>query len=156
MVYVDESGIDDYLHQAHGWSQRGQKVYAAISGKRYHRESFVAAKCDKEILAPFCYTGTCNTQLFEAWVEQVLCPELKPGQVVILDNATFHKSEKTRSLIEAAQCELIFLPSYSPDLNPIEIFWANLKSKVRENLKTFSSLSQAIDAAFIMLENKLE
>jgi transposase len=81
---------------------------------------------------------------------------LKPGQVVILDNATFHKSEKTRSLIEAAQCELIFLPSYSPDLNPIEIFWANLKSKVRENLKTFSSLSQAIDAAFIMLENKLE
>ena len=156
MVYVDESGIDSYLHQTHGWSQRGQKVYAAISGKRYHRESFVAAKCDKDILAPFCYTGTCNKQLFEAWVEQILCPELSPGQVVILDNATFHKSEKTKILIEEAQCELIFLPPYSPDLNPIEIFWAHLKNKVRENLKVFSSLSQAIDAAFRLSENKLE
>lgn len=148
--------MDTYLHQSHGWSERGKKIYAAISGKRYQRESFVAAKWGKQILAPFCYRGTCNTALFEAWVEQVLCPELTPGQVVIMDNATFHKSEKTRSLVEAAQCELIFLPPYSPDLNPIEIFWANLKNKIRANLITMSSLSQAIDAAFSSLEFQLE
>lgn len=155
-MYVDESGIDDYLHQSHGWSQRGEKVYAAIRGKRYQRESFVAAKCDKKILSPFCYQGTCNTQLFEAWVEQVLCPELNEGQVVILDNATFHKSEKTRSLIESAQCEIIFLPPYSPDLNPIEIFWANLKAKIRLKLMTLPSLSDAIDAAFNEMDCQLE
>jgi transposase len=155
-VYVDESGVDDYLYHSHGWSKRGEKIYNAISGKHYQRESFVAAKCGKQILSPFCYKGTCNTELFEAWVEQILCPELQEGQVVILDNATFHKSEKTRSLIEAAQCELIFLPPYSPDLNPIEVFWANLKNKVRANLTTLSSLSDAIDAAFRLSDYQLE
>jgi transposase len=94
--------------------------------------------------------------LFDAWVEQVLCPELQAGQVVILDKAIVHKSEKTKSLVEAAQGDLIFLPPYSPDLNPIEIFWANLKNKVRENLTTVSSLSDAIDAAFKTLGFQLE
>ena len=153
---MDESGIDDYLYSSSGWAKRGKKIYASMSGKRYQRESFVAAKCEDQILAPFCYKGTCHTELFEAWVEQVLCPVLKPKQVVILDNATFHKSQKTKSLIEKAQCELIFLPPYSPDLNPIEIFWANLKEKIRKHLSNFSSLSNAIDAAFNSYHYQLE
>jgi transposase len=99
-------------------------------------------------LAPFCFQGTCNTELFNIWVERFLCPALKPGQVVILDNATFHKSEKTKELIENRRCTLFFLPPYSPDLNPIETFWANLKAKIRSIIKNFSTLSMAIDHAF--------
>ena len=148
LVYVDESGIDSYVHQSFGWAKRGTKVFGEVSGKRYARESFVAAKCGSEILAPFCFKGTCYTDLFNLWIETCLVPVLKPGQVIILDNATFHKSEKTKTLIEHANCTLLFLPPYSPDLNPIETFWANLKAKITSFLKYCSSLSEAIDHAF--------
>lgn len=145
---MDESGLDKFMHKTHGWSPRGTQVYGEVSGKRYGRESFVAAKCESEILAPFCYTGTCNTELFNFWLNTFLVPVLKPGQVVIMDNATFHKSQKTREIIEKAGCHLLFLPPYSPDFNPIETFWANLKARVRAALKNFQSLQEAINYAF--------
>lgn len=147
-MYVDESGVDHYFHRPFARSVVGKLVFGGISGKRYQRESFVAAKVEKKIIAPFCYQGTCDTRLFNLWVEQFLVPELKPGQVVILDNATFHKSQKTRDLIIQAGCRVIFLPPYSPDLNPIEKFWASLKRTIRENLKKFKTLSAAIDYSF--------
>jgi len=78
-----------------------------------------------------------------------LLPELKPGQLVILDNASFHKSHQSRKLIEQAGCKVLFLPPYSPDLNPIEIFWANFKKLVRSKLEQMQSLIQAIDASFL-------
>ena len=106
------------MHQSFGWANRGIKVFGEISGKRYARESFVAALCGSEILSPFCFKDTCDTDLFNAWIETCLVPVLKPGQVVILDNSTFHKSEKTKTLIEHVNCTLLFLSSYSPDLNP--------------------------------------
>jgi transposase len=81
-------------------------------------------------------------------MEKVLIPCLKPGQVVVMDNATFHKSAKTRELIQSARCKLVFLPPYSPDLNPIEIFWANFKKKLSQTLHHFSSLSHALDNLF--------
>jgi len=84
------------------------------------------------------------------WIETFLVPVLKPGQVVILDNATFHKSEKTRRLIENVGCSLLFLPPYSPDLNPIEKFWAWFKARIRKLIQNFSTLAQAIDHVFSM------
>lgn len=123
-------------------------MIGAVSGKRFARESFVAALCNREILAPFCYQGTCNTNLFNVWLEKCLIPVLTPGQFIILDNATFHKSERTRELIENAGCSLLFLPPYSPDLNPIETFWANLKAKIRSIIHTFTTLQAAVDYAF--------
>lgn len=118
------------------------------SGKRYARHSFVAAKCGKKILAPMTYKGTCNTKLFEIWVEKMLLPELKKGQTIIMDNAVFHKSERTKILIEAAGCQLLFLPPYSPDLNPIEQFWAWFKAQIREVIDTFLFLEEAISHVF--------
>lgn len=115
LVFVDESGIDSFIFRSHGWSKRGHAAYGNVSGKRFYRESFIAAKCSSKILAPLCFQGTCYTKLFEMWIEKFLAPELKPGQVVIMDNATFHKSKKTQELIEQAQCKLIFLPPYSPE-----------------------------------------
>lgn len=83
------------------------------------------------------------------WVEKILVPELRVGQIVIMDNATFHKASKTKELIEHAGCVLLFLPPYSPDLNPIEKFWANFKKQVKEIATKFKNLAEAIDHAFL-------
>ncbi|MCT4635563.1 MAG: transposase [Rickettsiales bacterium] len=73
-------------------------------------------------------------ELFEAWVDQFLVKDLQVGRVVIVDNASFHKSAKIRESIENAGCKLVFLPSYSPDLNPIEKFWVNMKRWIKSNI----------------------
>jgi len=81
-------------------------------------------------------------------LENFLLPALRPGYILIMDNAAFHKSEQTKLLIENAGCQLLFLPPYSPDLNPIEKFWANLKKKIKRIIKNFSTLAEAVDEAF--------
>ena len=148
LVYIDESGIDKFLSREYGWGLKGEKVFGEISGRHYARESFVAGLNGNKIIAPFCYTGTCNTTLFNFWLENFLLPAIGPDYILIMDNATFHKSEETRSLIANAKCELFFLPPYSPDLNPIEICWANLKNRIKKVIAQFSSLSDAIDFVF--------
>ena len=113
---------------------------------RYARESFIAAKRSEQILSPFCYRGTCNTELFNMWLKDFLIPVLNPGQVVIMDNAAFHKSVKTRELIESFGCYLLFLPTYSPDLNPIEHWWHKIKSILRPLIqKTYDNLHNLLD-----------
>ncbi len=148
LVYIDESGIDKFISREYGWATKGQKVYGEVSGKRYARESFIAGLNNGQIIAPFCYKGTCDTNLFNFWVSNFLVPALLPGQIVITDNATFHKSELTKHLIEQANCKLVFLPAYSPDLNPIEKFWANLKNKIKKIISNFSTLAEAVDYVF--------
>ena len=100
-----------------------------------------------------CFKGTCNTELFNTWLEKVLLPELQQGQVVIMDNATFYKSLQTKLLIEKAGCLLLFLPPYSTDLNPIKKYCANLKAKIKSTIFKFNSLSDAIDFAFFPLRS---
>lgn len=147
-VYIDESGIDKFISREYGWSPRGQKITGEVSGKRYARESFIAGLANNKVVAPLCYTGTCDTILFNFWLENFLLPELGPGYTIIMDNAAFHKSEQTKTLIENAQCRLLFLPPYSPDLNPIEKFWANLKNQIKKIITRFNSLAEAVDCAF--------
>jgi transposase len=137
------------MHRSEARAPCGEKVYGALSGNRFSRESFIAAKKQNQILAPFCYTGTCNTILFNTWLETMLIPELKAGQVIMLDNASFHKSATSIEMIKQAGCEFLFLPPYSPDLNPIETFWANFKRKVKSVLEESPSLARAIDQSFL-------
>jgi transposase len=94
------------------------------------------------------FNGSYNTLLFETWVEKLLIEELQPGQVVIMDNASFHKSKETRELIESVKCSIIFLSSYSPVLNPIKKFWANLKRWIKNNILQFAKLFDALVAFF--------
>lgn len=136
------------MYKNRGWSPRGVPIHGEISGKKYGRESFVAAKIGSRIIAPFCFKGTCNTQVINTWIKRVLIPVLKPGLVVVMDNASFHKSAETKELIESAGCRLVFLPPYSPDLNPIEKFWANLKDSLSKIIHNFKSLSDALDFLF--------
>ena len=95
------------------------------------------------------FSGPCNTEVFNLWVENFLLKELEPGKIVIMDNATFHKSKRTQELIESVGSKLIFLPPYSPDLNPIEKFWSHLKRFLRNYLDNFKNLFYALDHFFI-------
>ena len=86
-VYIDESKINELPHRKNGRTLRGEKVYEAVSGNRYHRESFIVAQNQHTIFALFCYTGTCNTSLFNTHLEQICISRLKAGDVLIMDNA---------------------------------------------------------------------
>ena len=144
MVFVDESGIDTYLYRKNCRAPKGKQVHEAISGRKFERCSIVAGKCGQKILAPFGYYGTCNSKLFLKWVKEMLVPNLKKNQIVIMDNASIHKSPKIREEIEKAGCRLVYQPAYSPDLNPIEHFWALLKKKIGALKQKFESIFDAI------------
>jgi transposase len=150
-IYLDESGINQHLCRRYGRSPRGEKIIGEISGMSFARESFIACLSRGKLLSPMCFQGTCNTGLFNAWLEKMVVPQLQPGQVLILDNASFHRSEESKKLVESAGCRLMFLPPYSPDLNPIEKCWANIKAKVRELVPKFSKFTDALDAAILSM-----
>ncbi len=147
-MYVDQAGVDDTLDYEYGWCAESERFYALKLGHRTQRISMIAGWCNRDIVAPLTFEGYCNTTLMTAWVQQVLVPELKPGQVVVMDNASFHKSATIQELIEQAGCKLLFLPPYSPDLNKIEKFWARLKHYLRKTLHHFETLWEAVDNAF--------
>ncbi|MFT4313646.1 MAG: transposase [Wolbachia pipientis] len=93
--------------------------------------------------------GYCNSEIFDAYVENILVPILKPGQTIVLDKTSFHKSARTKNLIENIGCKILFLPPYSPDLNPIEKFWFAIKHVIRKVLPSFlPNINSAIDFVF--------
>jgi transposase len=94
------------------------------------------------------FTGSCNRDLFEAWLAQSLIPQLQPGEVIVIDNASFHHSQMIEEMIAEADCEIWYLPTYSPDLNEIEHSWFPLKNWMRQRLDEFDSLRECVDAAF--------
>ncbi len=145
-MFIDETGIDNNLSSLYGWALRGVKSFADVLGHRTVRKTLIAgyAYGNKQLIAPMEYEGYTDTELFTTWVRDVLCRELRPRQVIIMDNASFHKSAKIRELIESAGCRLIYLPPYSPDLNPIEHIWANLKALIRRHKDRQDNLSLAI------------
>lgn len=162
VVYIDEAGVEDTEDYAYGWCAQSERFHALKLGHRTCRISkelsgriilpekfrMIAGWCNRNVLAPMTFEGYCDTALVEAWVKQFLVPELKPGQVVVIDNASFHKSATIRELIEQAGCSLLFLPPYSPDLNKIEKFWARLKHYLRKTLNQFLSIWDAVDNPF--------
>lgn len=151
LVYIDESGIEKNSIKERAWGRKGKKLVAKKSGKYYERTNIIAGYVNKKSIAPFVFTGSCNTEIFNNWVEQFLIKELKYGQYVVMDNASFHKSQKTKDLIESVGCRVIFLPPYSPDLNPIEKFWANMKRWIRNKISNFDLLYDAIVQFFKFL-----
>jgi transposase len=95
------------------------------------------------------YQGYCNTKVIESWLEKFLLPLVKPGQVIIMDNASFHNSRLIRDLIKKADCELLFLPTYSPDLNPIEHWWNKIKTAIKKQLPLSNfDVHKAVDVVF--------
>ena len=153
IAYVDETGIDRYLYREYGYGPRGQLVHDRIKGRKYMRTSIVAALMGNEIIAPCQYTGTMNHELFENWFQEHLLPALPKETVIVMDNASFHRKEQLYCFAQKSGCYLIFLPPYSPELNPIDRFWAWLKRTLRRILPKLDSLDQAIFAAFFFREH---
>ena len=136
VYYLDECGVDHRLYRERGRAPRGERIYAAVAGKRRERTSLIAASQASRLVAPLVFQGSCNTEVVDTYFAKVLLPALPPGSVIVLDNARFHQSPTTAALVAAADCQLLFLPAYSPDLNPIEHIWASFKTRLRKDLPT--------------------
>lgn len=148
IVYVDECGIDEHLTREYAKSPRGVPVYGEVSGKKFDRLNIIAGRCGGKVIAPGEYRGSTDHRLFETWFSGALLKEIPRGSVIVLDNATFHRKKTLSTLAKSAGCEVLFLPPYSPDLNPIEKLWANLKFFIRNHGTRFNSLSLAISHYF--------
>ena len=128
-VYVDESGFEASSARRYGYARRGQKVYGQHSGQKRPRTTLIAAQINGCLRSEILFQGTTNAAIFNHWLKEVLCPKLNKDHVVIMDNAAFHKSNQTKHLIENTGASLLFLPPYSPDLNPIEQTFGLIKRK---------------------------
>jgi transposase len=155
LVYIDECGLQESLCREYARSPVGERILTNVPGKRESRTSIIAGLRMGEPVAPMMFDGYCNTEVVTGWVKEMLLPELKPGQTVIWDNASFHQSPQFTALIESVGCKLIHLPTYSPDLNPIEKWWAKLKAWIRRLRTKGMVLKQALVLVFQEMSNKL-
>jgi len=121
---------------------------AQISGRKFKRTNIVAGICGHEWVAPMIYDSTTDSTLFEYWFANCLLNEVEPGSVIVLDNATFHKKSVLPDLALRKNCTVLFLPPYSPDLNPIEKKWAWIKGRLRKILSHSSSFDIALSTCF--------
>ncbi len=169
MVFVDEAGIDNRDEYPYGYSPIGERFPALKSGRRTQRVSWIAALKEKTVFAPMTFEGGCNRDLFEMWLEEALLPKLQPGDVIVIDNASFHKGDNIEKMVAEAGCELWYLPTYSPDLNEIERcstakyfavaertrehWWFVLKNWMRQRWSEFETFRDCVDAAFRVCPN---
>ena len=132
LVFIDETWAKTNMTRTHGRALRGQRLVAKVPHGRWSTMTFIAAlRCDG-ITAPLVLDQPINGEWFRAYVEQALIPTLKPGDVVVLDNLGSHRGKAVRKAIRQAGAHLIFLPPYSPDLNPIEQVFSKLKTLLRK------------------------
>jgi transposase len=131
-VFIDETWAKTNMTRTHGRAPRGERLVAKVPHGRWTTLTFLAALRHDRIDAPFVLDGPINGEWFRAWVNQLLIPTLSPGDIVVLDNLGSHKGQAVRKAIRAAGAHLIFLPPYSPDLNPIEQVFSKLKALLRK------------------------
>lgn len=131
LVFIDETWAKTNMTRTHGRSARGNRLLAKVPHGHWQTLTFLAALRHDRITAPCVFDGPINGQSFRAYVEQVLVPTLQPGDVVVLDNLGSHKGHAVRAAIWATGAHLLFLPPYSPDLNPIEQAFSKLKTLLR-------------------------
>jgi transposase len=144
LVYLDESGIEDNACPINGWSVKGSRCYDKKVYQHKRRVSMIAGLCNKKIIAPLIFEGTCDSAVFEAYVKDFLIKELKPEQVVVMDNINFHKRKEIERLIKSVGASILFLPTYSPDLNPIENHWFRIKHYIRKIAAKFIDFFDAV------------
>ena len=126
-VYVDETGFAPSGFREYAYAPKGICVEDKVPSNRYKCTTLIAARIEQCFTAPLLFEGSCDGLVFNTWLQEMLCPLLDDRHVVILDNASFHKSSQTVALIEGYGASLLFLPPYSPKLNPIEKDFANIK-----------------------------
>src|SRR6201989_2535692 len=148
LVFIDENGASTSMVRHYGWHPRGERLVDAAPHGHWHTTTFVAGLRATGLIAPFVLDGPMTGEAFRAYVEQFLAPALAPGDVVVMDNLSAHKVTGIAQAIAAAGASILYLPAYSPDLNPIEQLFAKLKALLRKAAaRTFEALLAAIAAA---------
>ena len=132
LVFVDETGAATNLTRRYGRSPRGRRLDGPVPHGHWKSTTFVGGLTSRGFVAPYVLDGPMNGAIFKAWVEQMLAPELRPGDIVIMDNLRAHKIDGIAEAVAAHGAELRYLPPYSPDLNPIEQAFAKLKALLRK------------------------
>ena len=141
LVFIDETWAKTNMAPLRGWAPKGQRLEAKVPFGHWQTSTFIAALRNDRVEAPWLING----ESFLVYVEQVLVPTLKPGDIVVMDNLGSHKSKAVRQAIRAAGARLLFLPKYSPDLNPIEQLFAKLKHELRKAAqRTYDAVCNAI------------
>lgn len=147
IVYVDESGINRYYQRAYGRSKRGVRIHGTKHGKRFSRTNIIAGLWygvfGKKHVAMQTYSHSTSGAFFEAWFESELLAAIPEGSLVILDNASFHRKNRIYEIAARYGVIVLFLPPYSPDLNPIEHSWANFKRWLADYSKLFPNVDWA-------------
>lgn len=148
LIFVDEMGTNTSFSPVYAWAPKGQRAYCSVPRNRGANTTVLSSMSTEGMGSSLSVEGATTSVVFEAYVEQVLAPTLRKGQVVVMDNLSAHKGERIRELIEERGCELIYLPSYSPDLNPIEEAFSKIKGLVRKaEARTKEALIEAIGTA---------
>lgn len=152
LVFVDESGANVKMARADARAPRGERAVGAVPRNHGTSTSLVAALTPDGLTATATRLGAFDGPGFAAYVRDVLCPVLRPGQTIVLDNLGAHKSVAVREAIEATGCTVLFLPPYSPDFAPIELAWAQIKAALRDAAaRTQDALDAAIAAAWRLI-----
>ncbi len=148
LVFVDEMGTNTSLSPLRAWSRRGERARCAVPRNRGKNTTLLASMSAEGIGSSLAITDAVDAQMFEAYLERVLLAELRPRRIVVMDNLSAHKTEKVRELVEGAGCDLLYLPPYSPDLNPIEEAFSKIKDILRKTeARTREALVEAMGPA---------
>ena len=141
LVFIDETSLRTNLVKASGWAPVGKRLVDHVPFGHWNTQTFIAGLSHDGLIAPWVLDGAMNGPSFEKYVEHRLAPALRPGQIVIADNLSSHKSQRVQVLLNAQGNALIFLPPYSPDLNPIEMAFSKLKTLLRKGAaRTYEAL----------------
>jgi transposase len=132
LVFLDETWAKTNMTRVYGRSHQGERLSATAPYGRWQTTTFLGAMRATGFIAPLCVEGAINGEIFAAWVEQHLVRELHPGDVVVMDNLSSHKSPRVTQAIAAASAEVRYLPAYSPDLHPIELAFSKFKKRLRD------------------------
>ncbi|HZC00022.1 MAG TPA: IS630 family transposase [Gammaproteobacteria bacterium] len=148
LVFVDEMGTNTSLSAAYAWAPKGQRAYWSVPRNRGANTTVLSSMSAEGMGPSLTVEGPTTSVVFETYVEHVLAPTLRRGQVVVMDNLSAHKGERIKELIERRGCQLVYLPSYSPDLNPIEEAFSKIKRLMRKaEARTREALVEAIGSA---------
>jgi transposase len=147
-IFVDEMGANTSLSVLRAWSRRGERAYCSVPRNRGKNTTLLASMSMEGMGPSLAVEGTTSATLFETYVKKVLAPTLRPGQIVVMDNLSAHKGARVRDLVAQRGCELLYLPPYSPDLNPIEEAFSKMKGILRRaEARSREALIEAIGRA---------
>src|SRR3712207_1908796 len=155
LLFVDECGTHTSLAPIYGYAPRGERLYLPVPRGRGKNTTLLSSMTLSGMGPALTVEGSTTARVFETYVEKVLLPSLEPGQIVVMDNLSAHRPKRIRGLIEQRGCELLYLPSYSPDYNPLEEALAKIKHLLRKAaVRTKEALIDAIAAALSAISAK--